>query len=179
VAGCSAGEAPIEPPPHPELAINEHPKITPAHDRRAADKIEITTRLLTKEKLRLQHENDNRVATLQIRGLPEPVLGSTAYGIIASNFREKNMLQMRPNCECCDRDLPPESADARICSFECTFCAACADTRLNKRCPNCGGELLARPRRPASTLAKFPASSERIKKPQGCISAASSSNHTA
>ena len=82
------------------------------------------------------------------------------------------MLQMRPNCECCDRDLPADSTDARICSFECTFCASCADTRLKLRCPNCGGELIARPRRPASKLARFPASTERIHKPQGCEASA-------
>lgn len=82
------------------------------------------------------------------------------------------MLQMRPNCECCDRDLPADSTEARICSFECTFCVSCADTRLKLRCPNCGGELIARPRRPASKLAKFPASTERIHKPQGCEASA-------
>jgi len=74
------------------------------------------------------------------------------------------MLQMRPNCECCDVDLPPESAQARICSFECTFCATCADTRLAGRCPNCGGSLVARPSRAATLLAKYPASTERVLK---------------
>ena len=78
------------------------------------------------------------------------------------------MLQLRPSCECCDRDLPPDSEDARICSFECTFCAGCADDRLGGRCPNCGGELLRRPRRPAAKLARFPASTDRVFKPQGC-----------
>jgi hypothetical protein len=78
------------------------------------------------------------------------------------------MLQLRPGCECCDRDLPPESSDAVICSFECTFCRSCADTTLRGRCPNCGGELVARPRRPADKLAKFPASHERVLKPTGC-----------
>lgn len=78
------------------------------------------------------------------------------------------MLQLRPGCECCDRDLPPESADARICSFECTFCAACAEGVLSGRCPNCGGELVARPRRPVEKLARHPASTERVFKPQGC-----------
>ncbi len=78
------------------------------------------------------------------------------------------MLQLRPSCECCDRDLPPESDQARICSFECTFCAACADGVLSGKCPNCGGELLARPRRPPAKLSKFPASTERIHKPAGC-----------
>jgi hypothetical protein len=78
------------------------------------------------------------------------------------------MLQLRPNCECCDRDLPPESTEARICSFECTFCATCSETRLGQRCPNCGGELLQRPRRPAAKLANNPPSSTRVYKPQGC-----------
>ncbi|MEZ5739026.1 MAG: DUF1272 domain-containing protein [Burkholderiaceae bacterium] len=81
------------------------------------------------------------------------------------------MLQLRPGCECCDTDLPPQSDAARICSFECTFCADCATTVLNDRCPNCGGELVARPRRPAAKLAKFPASTERIHKPAGCAAA--------
>ena len=80
------------------------------------------------------------------------------------------MLQMRPNCECCDRDLPPESAEARICSFECTFCEPCASGVLRGQCPNCGGEFVARPRRPVSMLAKFPASTERVFKPAGCAS---------
>jgi hypothetical protein len=74
------------------------------------------------------------------------------------------MLQLRPNCECCDRDLPPESADARICTFECTFCADCAEQRFAGVCPNCGGELLRRPTRPAALLAKYPASTERVQK---------------
>lgn len=78
------------------------------------------------------------------------------------------MLQLRPSCECCDADLPPDSTRARICSFECTFCAACAEQRLAGRCPNCGGELLARPRRPAEKLARFPAATERVFKPAGC-----------
>jgi len=78
------------------------------------------------------------------------------------------MLQLRPGCECCDRDLPPDSADAVICSFECTFCRSCATTVLGGRCPNCGGELVARPRRPADKLAKYSASTERVHKPAGC-----------
>ena len=82
------------------------------------------------------------------------------------------MLQLRPNCECCNTDLPPESPDARICSFECTFCRSCAETVLKGRCPNCGGEFVARPRRPASKLQKYPASTERIYKPDGCRTAA-------
>lgn len=78
------------------------------------------------------------------------------------------MLQLRPNCECCDADLPPQSTLARICTFECTFCASCADDRLAGTCPNCGGELLQRPRRPADKLAKYPASTARVLKPRGC-----------
>ena len=78
------------------------------------------------------------------------------------------MLELRPGCECCDRDLPPGSEDARICSFECTFCRTCAETVLHGRCPNCGGELLPRPRRPADKLAKFPAAAARVHKPAGC-----------
>ncbi|MFX9348003.1 DUF1272 domain-containing protein, partial [Acinetobacter baumannii] len=48
-------------------------------------------------------------------------------------------LQLRPNCEYCDKDLPPSATDARICSYECTFCADCAETKLGNVCPNCGG----------------------------------------
>jgi hypothetical protein len=77
------------------------------------------------------------------------------------------MLQLRPNCECCNRDLPPAAVDARICSFECTFCADCADTRLQCICPNCGGDLVRRPIRPASKLLNNPASTERVFKPIG------------
>lgn len=82
------------------------------------------------------------------------------------------MLQLRPNCECCDRDLPPDSPDARICSFECTFCRVCAEAVLKGTCPNCGGELVARPRRPAKKLGKYPASTERVLKAGGCTDAA-------
>jgi len=78
------------------------------------------------------------------------------------------MLELRPGCECCDRDLPPDSLEARICSFECTFCADCADGRLGGTCPNCGGELLARPRRPDAALARHPASARRVHNPAGC-----------
>jgi len=81
---------------------------------------------------------------------------------------ETRMLELRPGCECCNTDLPPDSTDARICSFECTFCAACADTVLRGVCPNCGGELVARPRRPAPKLARNPASTTRVWKPEGC-----------
>jgi uncharacterized protein len=82
------------------------------------------------------------------------------------------MLQLRPNCECCDRDLPPQSPDAVICSFECTFCRDCAKVLLKSTCPNCGGELVARPRRLPDKLAKYPASTERVLRATGCASAA-------
>lgn len=79
------------------------------------------------------------------------------------------MLELRPNCECCDRDLPPDSAEARICSFECTFCADCAETVLGGRCPNCGGDFVPRPIRPAAKLAANPPSTMRVKKDHaGC-----------
>jgi hypothetical protein len=78
------------------------------------------------------------------------------------------MLQLRPGCECCDKDLPPDSTEARICSFECTFCRSCAEDVLGGICPNCGGELVVRPRRPANKLANNPASTERIYNPAGC-----------
>ena len=74
------------------------------------------------------------------------------------------MLQLRPNCEACDVDLPPDSLSARICSFECTFCADCAEGRFAGVCPNCGGELVRRPTRPAASLARHPASTERVVK---------------
>jgi hypothetical protein len=80
------------------------------------------------------------------------------------------MLQLRPTCECCDKPLAPDSNDARICSFECTFCASCAANVLEGVCPNCNGELVVRPRRPAATLASYPASSERVYKPGNCAS---------
>jgi len=83
------------------------------------------------------------------------------------------MLDLRPNCECCGRDLPPDSPHAMICSFECTFCTDCAAGMLRGTCPNCGGELVRRPVRPPAMLAKYPASTERVLKPHaGCGKAA-------
>jgi hypothetical protein len=81
------------------------------------------------------------------------------------------MLILKPNCECCDRDLPADSPLARICSYECTFCAECVETRLGNRCPNCGGDLVARPIRPPAMLARHPASSERVTKPHAACAA--------
>ena len=80
------------------------------------------------------------------------------------------MLELRPGCECCDRDLPPDSAEARICSFECTFCAACAEGVLAGRCPNCGGNFVPRPVRPADRLGRFPATTTRRHNPACCQS---------
>jgi hypothetical protein len=77
------------------------------------------------------------------------------------------MLKLKPNCECCDVDLPPDSVDARICSFECTFCADCSAEKLAGVCPNCAGELVRRPIRPAAKLARFPAATERHVQPAG------------
>jgi hypothetical protein len=78
------------------------------------------------------------------------------------------MLDLRPNCECCDRDLPPESGMALICSFECTFCRDCAEGVLGGRCPNCAGEFSRRPIRSAAMLTKHPASTRRVLKEGGC-----------
>jgi len=71
------------------------------------------------------------------------------------------MLAMRPDCERCGRDLPPNAGDAHICSFECTFCTGCVTGPLGGRCPNCGGDLQPRPTRAAHLLEKYPASTER------------------
>jgi uncharacterized protein len=78
------------------------------------------------------------------------------------------MLQLRPNCECCNRDLAGDSVEAYICSFECTFCASCVDEVLKGKCPNCGGELLRRPRRAPDKLLEHPGSPDRVFKPEGC-----------
>ena len=78
------------------------------------------------------------------------------------------MLKLRPNCEYCDKDLPPTAADARICTYECTFCADCVEKHLHNVCPNCGGGFSTRPIRPATErragvgLPKQPASVERV-----------------
>jgi hypothetical protein len=71
------------------------------------------------------------------------------------------MLELRPHCECCGKDLPPAAVDAMICSFECTFCTACVDTRLGGTCPNCGGGFEHRPQRPVALLEKYPPSTTR------------------
>ena len=71
------------------------------------------------------------------------------------------MLELRPNCECCDRDLPPDSGEAMICTYECTFCADCAEEVFSGICPNCGGNLVARPIRPPEKLLKDPPRTSR------------------
>ena len=77
-------------------------------------------------------------------------------------------LELRPNCEHCDKDLPPAATDARICTYECTFCADCVDTHLHNVCPNCGGGFAPRPIRPATewrpglSVAQRPASTKRV-----------------
>lgn len=71
-------------------------------------------------------------------------------------------LELRPNCEWCDRDLPPDSVNAFICSFECTYCWSCASTQLGFVCPNCSGELVRRPIRPVAKLVTSPASQQRV-----------------
>jgi hypothetical protein len=78
------------------------------------------------------------------------------------------MLSLRPNCEYCDKDLPPDAAEARICSYECTFCADCVETVLHNVCPNCGGGFVPRPIRPARehrpgvSLVQHPPSDTRV-----------------
>jgi hypothetical protein len=77
------------------------------------------------------------------------------------------MLELRPNCEYCDKDLPPDPGDARICSYECTFCADCAENVLHNVCPNCGGGFTPRPIRPQTewcpgvSCVKHPPSTQR------------------
>lgn len=78
------------------------------------------------------------------------------------------MLDLRPNCELCDRDLPPESREACICTYECTFCLNCVEEILQNVCPNCGGGFVPRPMRPKTerrkgvSVAHQPASTKRV-----------------
>lgn len=79
-------------------------------------------------------------------------------------------LELRPNCELCDKDLPPQSPEARICSYECTYCADCAEKVLHNVCPTCGGNFVPRPIRPMKSwrpeahlgLTDHPASTKRV-----------------
>ena len=67
------------------------------------------------------------------------------------------MLELRPTCEHCTKSLPPESNEAMICTFECTFCVNCVEKELQGVCPNCGGNFEKRPIRPKELLKKYPA----------------------
>lgn len=73
------------------------------------------------------------------------------------------MLEMRPNCERCDIDLPADGAEAMICSFECTFCRPCVEGPLNQVCPNCGGGFSPRPSRAAALWERYPPSTKRVR----------------
>jgi|SRR4051794_37034058 hypothetical protein len=81
------------------------------------------------------------------------------------------MLELRPTCENCNKPLPPNSREARVCSYECTFCAQCVDEVLGNVCPNCGGGFVPRPVRPARNwrdnnyLGKDPASTKITYRP--------------
>ncbi|WP_349034613.1 DUF1272 domain-containing protein [Pseudarthrobacter sp. SORGH_AS 212] len=75
------------------------------------------------------------------------------------------MLEIRPNCECCGVDIAP-SAEAYICTFECTWCPDCVERFPNRSCPNCGGDLQRRPIRPADALINNPASTKRVVSPR-------------
>ncbi len=99
-----------------------------------------------------------------------------AYPVKLHQKTRPTLLELRPSCECCDVDLPADSPLVRICSFECTFCATCAERLLHGCCPNCGGELLPRPRRAIDKLGASPASTERVFNPklQAALSSQSS-----
>jgi uncharacterized protein len=95
-------------------------------------------------------------------GLPRALLGQ---GTLNSAINKVSMmLELRPTCEHCNKSLPPDSLEARICSYECTFCATCVETVLGNVCPNCGGGFVPRPIRPSkswkgdNSLGKDPAS---------------------
>ncbi len=76
------------------------------------------------------------------------------------------MLEIRPCCEHCGKDLPNEATDAMICTFECTFCEKCVIDIFENTCPNCGGNFSKRPIRPVHLLEKYPPSTKRIIKPK-------------
>lgn len=75
------------------------------------------------------------------------------------------MLELRPTCENCNKSLPPDSTEAMICTFECTYCQECVEQLLENVCPNCGGGFVPRPVRPASLMQKYPATREITHKP--------------
>jgi hypothetical protein len=104
------------------------------------------------------------------RGPVSILLENTLYlaSCISPEENDTMALQLRPNCEYCDKDLPPHATDARICSYECTFCADCVDSKLYNVCPNCGGGFAPRPIRPAKewrsglSVVKRPPSDKRV-----------------
>jgi uncharacterized protein len=87
------------------------------------------------------------------------------YQLIYLQTKPLNMLALNPVCEHCARSLPPNSTEARICSFECTFCVTCVEEVLHNVCPNCGGGFEKRPVRPAGKLKKYPATTEMPHRP--------------
>lgn len=105
-------------------------------------------------------------------GLASLDMGKT-YPPAARAASVPSMLELRPNCELCDKDLPPESAEARICTYECTYCADCATGSLRNVCPKCGGGFERRPVRPRRSwnpdrrlgLGVHPASTRRVHTP--------------
>ncbi len=91
-----------------------------------------------------------------------------AVAVSAAKGGRTELLQLRPNCEYCDKDLPPQAADACICSYECTFCSDCACGTLRNVCPNCGGGFVPRPirpsleHRPGLSRSRQPPSADRV-----------------
>ncbi len=76
------------------------------------------------------------------------------------------MLEIRPNCEHCNKDLPNTSNEAMICSFECTYCKDCATEIFKNVCPSCGSNFIHRPIRPKMMLEKYPSSNKRVFAPK-------------
>ena len=76
------------------------------------------------------------------------------------------MLELRPNCEHCNKDLPNTSTEAMICSFECTYCKTCALEIFENVCPSCSGNFVNRPIRPSKMIEKYPVSTEKVFKPK-------------
>ena len=79
------------------------------------------------------------------------------------------MLEIRPNCEHCNKDLPNTSKEAMICSFECTYCKSCALELFKNVCPSCSGNFVERPIRPLKMIDKYPASLKRIFSPKNLL----------
>jgi hypothetical protein len=112
------------------------------------------------------------VPRLLTRGSTRPVPAGFArlHGRVNRNvsrhLKGARVLELRPTCENCNKVLPPDSLEARICTYECTFCATCVDTVLENVCPNCGGGFVPRPIRPSKNwkgdnfLGKDPASTK-------------------